>query len=288
MKRFNAFDLYQLGAAVQELTVLTPQTTMQNAIWPLFGARNQLEPLLSNQLLPFAYCRPACVDLVESINRAIELAPLPEEGGEQAKSWDTPISYRASVINNAAKVFEHTLAAELQQQNTYFVLPKSIYDISKLIEQAENLFSDDVRAFLPEKARRDINEAGRCIAFELATAAGFHILRAVESIILIYMEATGAKPVKDSQRNWGQYVLKLREAGADEKVVSALDQIRDLHRNPTLHPDVYLTSDEALALLGVAQSAILAMVADMQRRDGEILASGDAYSISPVSWPFLA
>jgi hypothetical protein len=63
-------------------------------------------------------------------------------------------------------------------------------------------------------------------------------------------------------------LTKLKDAKADLKVVAALDQIRDLHRNPNIHPEEVLTLDEALALLGIAQSAILGMVRDVRKRTG--------------------
>jgi hypothetical protein len=91
-----------------------------------------------------------------------------------------------------------------------------------------------------------------------------------------------AKPLKESQRNWGQYIAKLTEAGGDQKAIAALAQIKDLHRNPTSHPEEFLDSEEALALLGVAQSAILGMVADMRRRQVDQSEAGaiDAVTVS--------
>jgi hypothetical protein len=243
----------------------------------VFSARAPLISLLTNPTLPFTYCKPAGGRLVNAIDAILQLA-MPSEGTEQANvNWSAPLEQRAFEITNALQVFDNNLAAELGMQDTYVVSRKGIYSTSELIERADNLFSENVRAQLPEDAKRDINEAGRCLAFDLPTAAGMHILRALEAVMLEYLKKRNAKPLKDSQRNWGQYVAKLREADADQKVVSALDQIRELHRNPTMHPEVFLSTDEALALLGLAQSAILAMMADMHRDENT---PADAVSVS--------
>jgi len=57
----------------------------------------------------------------------------------------------------------------------------------------------------------------------------------------------------------GPCIDGLKGAGADEKTVAVLDQIRSLHRNPLMHPEVFLTADEGLRLFDIAKSAISAM-----------------------------
>jgi hypothetical protein len=67
-------------------------------------------------------------------------------------------------------------------------------------------------------------------------------------------------------RNWSVYIKTLREYWADEKVVLILDQIKDLHRNPIIDPEQRLTNDEALSLIGIMDSAVTAIIADMKER----------------------
>lgn len=61
----------------------------------------------------------------------------------------------------------------------------------------------------------------------------------------------------------------LKAEGSDKNVLHALDQMRELHRNPINHLDMNLTTDEAMMLVGLAQSAVVAMAADSQRRESE-------------------
>ena len=67
-------------------------------------------------------------------------------------------------------------------------------------------------------------------------------------------------------RNWGIYIKALRNCGADQKVVVILEQIKDLHRNPVIHPEEKLTNEEALSLIGIMDSAVTAIITDMKKR----------------------
>jgi hypothetical protein len=56
--------------------------------------------------------------------------------------------------------------------------------------------------------------------------------------------------------------LKKNECG-DGKVIAALTQMNELHRNPTIHPEDTLTLEETIALLGMANSVVAAMLKEI-------------------------
>ncbi len=59
----------------------------------------------------------------------------------------------------------------------------------------------------------------------------------------------------------GKYIEALEKVpNINDKVLSVLRQIKNLHRNPIMHPEATLDMDEALTLLGIVQSAITTMV----------------------------
>src|ERR1700722_18334325 len=119
----------------------------------------------------------------------------------------------------------------------------------------------------PSLAVTDVKAAGRCLAFDLPTSAGFHIARAVETVLLQYFSVLNID--RPDYKNLGRYIETLKDKGPtkgiDEKVIAALDQFRDLYRNPIMHPDVNLSADEALILFANAQSAISAIIRDMEK-----------------------
>ncbi|MBN8531842.1 MAG: hypothetical protein J0L97_08305 [Alphaproteobacteria bacterium] len=206
------------------------------------------------------------LDLIKSI--VPDNINLFSADGEKAVN-NLPLGYKSYYIGNAAKEFKTVLSAELESTDTYFVSRKSIFDTTDLISSSTNVFPENIRAKLPSETITDFQEAGRCLAFELSTACGFHLVRAIESVIHKYYEhiTSGQKlQLKPSERNWGSYIKKLQDANADASVLSVLDHIRSLHRNPLMHPDDVLTSDEALSLWGIVQSAIIAMYKKMETK----------------------
>jgi hypothetical protein len=159
--------------------------------------------------------------------------------------------------------FETVLRNELGTADVYFVTRKAGYDTSVLIANAEKNFSSELAAKV-SGAIPDIREAGKCLAFEMSTAAGFHVLRAVEAVVRAYWDAVSKGKAHPRQKSLGVYLKKMRDTKVGAaKVLAILQQIKDLHRNPLAHPDETLTLEEAVGLFGIAQSAINAMLKDI-------------------------
>jgi hypothetical protein len=161
----------------------------------------------------------------------------------------------------------HTvLNAELHIQPTYMVFPKRAYDIETLISDGSLLFSDECRREFSDKEKYNLNQATKCLVFEVPTAAAFHIVRAVESVIRRYYQIVVGTLPSEKSRNWGAYIKKLNTCGADAKVTTILDHMRELYRNPFIHPETEVAMDEAMSLLGLAETAVSTMFADMKKR----------------------
>ncbi len=163
-------------------------------------------------------------------------------------------------LRTALNELQIVLRAELSQLDTYFVSQVSIFSTRDLVDNTEELFTSDVRAYLSDRARHDIRQAGKCLAFGLHDAAAFHVLKATEEVMRAYAELLSGRPLEVRSRSWGDYIRILRDAGADSKIAEYLDYIRKNHRNPILHPDAHLTKDESVALFNAATNAIVPMV----------------------------
>jgi hypothetical protein len=178
-----------------------------------------------------------------------------ENKNREIGPWD---AYR---VTSGLSKFENILAAEFGLAPFYLVSKKRGYDTADLIENAIVLFPQDLPAKVPE-AVDDINSAGRCIAFELPTATGFHIHRANESILHRYYDAATAGKTRPSGRNIGDYLAELKKHSAgDPKILSALKDLKDLHRNPLVHPEHSLEDiDEAIALVNAIHGVVVHML----------------------------
>ena len=84
-------------------------------------------------------------------------------------------------------------------------------------------------------AKSDLEEAGKCIAFELPTAAAFHLLRATESVLReFYLKLIIRGRINNLM--WGNIIQDLkrkRNARPYEELLNHLDHIRNAFRNPT-------------------------------------------------------
>ena len=210
MQKVDEYQFYRLAKTIRPLAELPDAaTTVGNVFGQALTAKNVLASIYSDAFShPLSVCKPACADLWRLL---VEIVPdkFPEIAkGEAAFDFEREIhQWQIAGIKKAVQDFETVLAAECQSLDTYFVSRKLAYDTRIPIDEAERLLPDATRRELPDTAIRDIQQAGRCIAFDIPTAAGFHIVRATETIIRNYYEfAIGNKP-KAKMRNWGTYIL---------------------------------------------------------------------------------
>ena len=165
---------------------------------------------------------------------------------------------RAEAISEAITEFEMVLEAQTPFAYTYMIEQLRGFMMPILVDGADQNFSDKTTKVINEEIKKDIREAGRCLAFELPTAAGIHMMRAFEKVLRhFYKVSTGKEP---GTTDIYKLIRDLREhhPDTDPKILNILDQIRDLHRNPLAH-DVFLEIDEAVEIFDIAKSAITAM-----------------------------
>jgi hypothetical protein len=188
------------------------------------------------------------------------------------KKSDDPIPQsEIDSITKALGEFEAVFASEAQELEVFSVPQKCAYSTTTLINEGENVLPASIRDFISAYAKEEMHEAGRCLAFTLPTAADFHMMRSMESVLHNYWDivSRGKPRPKFSNGNdaaMGTYITEVEKEGADAKVVATLRQIKDLHRNPLMHPADVLSEPEAIVLLGVVTSGIMAMVEEMKRK----------------------
>lgn len=256
MIRVNLFGFYELGSALGRLDDVIEGAPAEDFFRKAFFARMNLETVLSSKIIPLGASRTAGEQLFKAID-ALWRSLL----GKPDARPEFITSSEAYDIATSKKDFETVLAAELPGLATFFVQKKAIFDTIDLIAHGDEIFSGDILARMPTEAITDIREAGRCLAFELYTATGFHIFRAMESVMLLYYKSLPTAPtLKPSDRNWGKYIDGMRTGGADSKVTDYLKYFKDSHRNPVTHPETVLTKDEAIAIFHALPNAIVPMI----------------------------
>jgi hypothetical protein len=183
---------------------------------------------------------------------------------EPAPDWSEVVpQWEITSLKTTFNRFETVLTAELQSSSLYFVTAKRGYDTLLLTETGEVLFPKDLPAKV-SNATTDARAAARCLAFELNTAAAFHIYRVVEAVLRRYWEVITGNQPKPKTRSIGVFLSAMKKLDCGSpKIISAMYQLNNLHRNPTIHPEDHLTTDEAVSLFGIANSLVGSMLAEI-------------------------
>lgn len=185
-------------------------------------------------------------DALNELNKlAVELKAMPDDARLNADP--------ASRLYKEVTGLRATLLAELRTVEAYMLTPKR-HGVEKLIDEMREIVGAAVFDKLPEIAQSDLQEAGKCIAFERPTAAAFHLMRATEaSLRVFYAKAVRVGRVPATM--WGPIISEMRKKPAVLKkhklLLDHMDNIRVNFRNPTQHPEATYTLAEAENLLGL-------------------------------------
>ncbi len=192
------------------------------------------------------------------------LRPSPE-----AALVDTFSPFDIDTLREKIHEFETLLEDELSKLPVYVLDDEKIgnFSIRKLLGGASNGYPKCTRDRLSQESRNEIDEAGKCLVYERSTAAGFHILRSVELTIRQYLLAIpGFVMPPLNRQNWGEYLRLLKDNGATREVTDHLHNIKDNYRNPLMHPEDTMGTDEAVSIFAVAQSMNEMLITDMLKR----------------------
>lgn len=252
MIRFSLPYVYDLAERFEKLAEVKVDTKYVDVFIKIHSARLALEGLM-NQSIFAATLRSSRANAINLYEALIGIS-----NNEDFERKLTPVE--VFPVANALQIFKTSLIAELNVLPSYFVTPKGCYDTIFLLEDPARLFPIELSAKVPE-AMPDLAEAGKALAFDMPTACGFHVLRVTETVLRRYFYMEMNKNTKSVNRNIGTYLNNLTQAGkGDPKIIAALKQLVDLHRNPLMHPEAVLSLEEALAILGISRSVVGAML----------------------------
>jgi len=291
MKKLNTHTVYTFALRINPLTLLEYKEgmTVQDVFWPVLRATISLRSQLEAQ----GFFSPSLKRSAGALLRAIYDVGIKEDDPFETDMNALVHGFRLNVVVNKAKEFETVLANELPGLAIYIVYQKGIYSTDELISEADRHVPESLRDMLSAKAKEDIRQSGRCLAFEVGTASAFHMWRAVESVMNCYHEALTEQTFEQAgvTRNWGKYIEALTKAKAEKKVTKFLDHIREEYRNPVTHPDETVELDEAFQLFAAGMSAIGQMLRPiseiMEKKAAEEKAKAEAAAAAAQTSPCL-
>jgi len=259
MQRIDAYYLYQFGHKLHRITEINVEyyegqdgaVTKKNSIFPLKEAERALREFLHHSIFDMKIARSPGDHLLLQISNVVKICEGYSSDDEKLKFYDF------SSTAAAAREFEAVLKAELGRSGIFLVAPKNAMDTLLLIEAGEQAFPLDLHSKVPS-AIDDVKQAMSCIAFELPTAAAFHLHRANETVLKSYWDAVSNGEKISKNATMGQIVKNMEDKDfGREEIRSSLRDIIRLHRNPTIHPEQKLNDvEEAINLYGAIRSIV--------------------------------
>jgi len=215
-----------------------------------------------------------CGDLVEkflpsSKNQAEHLMKVIDDVTFQRLKGDEALLLGSglSVIQKGIRTFETLLDDEIQKAPIFCLDRIGNLSTDSLLDGAHKGYAPEVVSVLTQACKDEIDEGGRCLAYERATASGFHTLRSVEIAVKQYLLGIPDFVMPPLRRqNWGEYIKLLNDNSAERVAVDTLHNIKENYRNPLMHPEDTLQLNEAISLFSVCQSMIETLVADMKKK----------------------
>lgn len=276
MDRIDQYSFYYLGKTLQALASHTGEASPSKIFWDFISARSVVHNLTNGIPVPTSVSRVSCNNLQKSLDEINE-----EYFSEKNESGETILKFptgndsmipewRLDQYRRLLSRFETIFSAEMQEATSYFVPRRGIYSTVDLIDAADKTFPSNLFHIIPEKSKQEWRSAGRCLAFNLLSASGFHVARAVEGMIEAYL-AHFAPSVDQSRMSWGNYIDELEKVrtvnsakAPSEKAITELRQMKDDFRNPLMHPRVVLNESDARVLFANGESLIVLIAEEIR------------------------
>lgn len=252
--RIDGAYLYEFGATIRPVANMAEQDT---GLFEVFLALSQVKDAVKGFLHNSVFSA-GMKTLHKPAETLLNLIDQMVPTDFTNVDWEVVVpAWRISGLKYAFRNFEAVLTAMLQTSALYYVSQKGGFDTACLTDAGESVFPSELAQKEPS-AVVEIKAAMRCIAFELPTAAGFHLHRANEAVLRRYFDEVAGKDKRPKTRNMGDYLRKMEDLGVgDAKVIAVLKSLKDLHRNPLMHPEDAIGSmDEALSLYAAIRAAI--------------------------------
>jgi hypothetical protein len=243
--------------AIDELDKLSTESSKVESFSVLFMTQNRLSHLYTQSFYKEHF--------KSSHGPATELYAIIDEIASKLLEKDsaTVDPYSITRLHTKKKEFITIFIAELSVLPIYIATPKEGYDVDKLIFNGSCIFPPAIAQKAPD-AEIDLKEAGKALAFALPTSCGFHVFRATECVVRRYWDVVAKGSDRPSLQTLGNFAAEMEKRKIGEpKVIEALKQMTRLHRNPLIHPEAILSSDEAIGIIGIARSVVGAMLSEL-------------------------
>lgn len=268
MKRVNLLEYFELAESLANAKRATSLDSSKGgslyiAIWAL---PQKLRDFVQEDN-GFNASKYAAADLAGAVEGWISTNVF-ENGQFSSDLFDKDFSsWEYGSIPKKVDAFRSVFEAECHDVDVYSVGQIAIYKTQALVANGSHVIPEEYRKDMSPEAIKEFDDAGRCLAFDLPTACGFHALRGTELVMDYYLKSFG---VTRNMKSWNDFIQafqKLRDnkeakRKPSEKVSAMLDRMRSLDRNPLMHPREVLDSIGANHLFSLSAITVVEMIKD--------------------------
>ncbi len=279
MNKINAWPLYVLGIRLAEFAAALSRDPVYDRE-RLKHPDRELDELPVGDIMRTAmlavqvldhFLRGDFVPLTDSVNVAKRLrAAVSAFLNYPALKNDKARLQMRYEYKDAFAEFEQDMLRELPSLNLYHAPQVLAFEMTALINEAETVFPESIRAALPKVIRDEVRAAGQALAFGLDSAVGFHVLRAIERAILEYFTIPGFGRL--NAKTWNMYATRLDQLHVHPKIVYMVRRLEALHRGELMHAEAVLGPEEAAMIFALCQELLPLLIADVAKRLGKPVA----------------
>ncbi len=292
MKRIDQNLIFRLGSNLRTLNAVRSEKDAFDVFMALNGAILILEAVLGDESVDLRYSRPAAEALIETIDRVTSrIFKEKDKDGKTRLKFPKRSDIPDHMLNFdiGIRTFETNLAAEFREAPTYYVPKRGAYDTVDLVDHAERILEPDLHTEMGSKAVTEFQAAGRCFAFGLPTATGFHVCRAVEAVLESYYKLFSGKT--KTLHGWQDYIDALQKIADDpgakakpqKRTLHDLTHLKDSSRNPIMHPRVILDDMDADILLSGGKNVMIEMALEIRENKAKLATKPKAVATSAAA-----
>jgi len=280
----NLIAIFNVGHTIGQLSNALghPAVTPMALLEAYSYARAQIGQMQQGDPLPFEATKRSIVRLRNAMDS------LYEECKTDRAKLEMPLlgTPHQLELRQAISGLQAQLAHDLDTLPIWLVTERRAYSLDALINNAELILEPSHVSLLSGKTVTDIREAGRAIAFDLPTAAGFHSMRSVEAVARGYHTVVVGSAPKDGEP-LGPVINNLRTKRdammtnntIDKEdmlhlVIETLNRVNNVYRKPITHPDMVLDSAGAMNVFDASKCAIELMLEDALRKAASPITPG--------------
>jgi hypothetical protein len=189
------------------------------------------------------------------------------------------VGFRADRLIRELNDFETLLELEVKNLNTFVLEDVGIFSINKRVDSADLHLAESTQSTIDERVKTDFRAAGRCLAFDLFTASGFHSVRAIEAVARSYYKQFTGKDadIGSCGTPLGGIIKAFRterdarnlpKDGPLDLIIANLALANNIYRKPIGHPQMILeTRDDAKKVFDLATILINMLAEQIAAQD---------------------